>query len=395
MFNNIVLVVIDGLGIGALPDAYKYGDEGSNTLKNISNEIEDFYLPNFKEMGLGNVLDIDGMEKTRYPLASYGKMLEQSPGKDTTSGHWELTGNILNHPFPTYPDGFPRVIIDEFVKRGGRNVLGNKAASGTEIIKELGEKHIKTGDLIVYTSADSVFQIAAHEEVVPPGELYDLCEIAREILTGEHSVGRVIARPFRGFSPEDFWRTDRRRDFSLKPPENNLLSLIKNSGKEVIGVGKIEDIFAGEGITRSLEIKDNTEGIEKTIDAVNEIEKGLVITNLIDTDMLYGHRNDITGFFNALFEFDLNLPQILTALAEDDMLIITSDHGCDPTLPGTDHTREYVPLLVYSPKLISPKNLGTRATFADIGQTVAEVLEVSPTEDGTSFFKELLNMNNG
>lgn len=387
--KRVVLMILDGVGIGALPDADEYGDEGSNTLKNISKELEDFYLPNFSEFGLGNIEDIPGLEKTKYPLAFYGKMMEKSPGKDTTSGHFELAGNILNNPFPVYPDGFPEEIIKEFTNRTGKEILGNKVASGTEIIKELGEKHLKTKSPIIYTSADSVFQIAAHEEIIPPEELYEYCKIARNMLQGKHGVGRVIARPFRGEAP-NFWRTEGRKDFSLEPPKNNLLSLVKNAGKEVVGVGKIEDIFAGKGLTRSYETRDNTEGIEKTIEMIEDMnDEGLILTNLIDFDMVYGHRNDTVGFFEALFELDLNLSLILTALREDDILIITADHGCDPTYPGTDHTREYVPLLVYGPGLMPPKCLGIRSTFADVGQTIADILETESTEDGRSFAREL------
>ncbi|WP_420848192.1 phosphopentomutase [Natranaerofaba carboxydovora] len=382
--NKVVLVVLDGVGIGALPDAKNFGDDGANTLGNISKKIEDFKLPNFSDFGLGNISEIAGIDITEVPLAYYGKMTQKSAGKDTTSGHWEIAGNIIEKPFPTYPNGFPDEIIEKFKKETGKDVLGNKAASGTEIIIELGKEHLKNRAPIVYTSADSVFQIAAHEEVIPLEELYELCETARRILTGEHGVGRVIARPFKGEYP-NFVRTEKRKDFSLKPPENNLLSIIKNSGKEVVGVGKIEDIFAGESLTKSIKTKDNTDGIEKTLEMVNEIDEGLIITNLIDFDMLYGHRNDCSGFFDALYEFDLNLPLFLANLNDDDLLIITSDHGCDPTYPGTDHTREYVPLLVYNHNFKEPKNLGVRDTFADVGQTIAQVLDIDSTEDGESF----------
>ncbi len=386
--KKIVLIILDGVGVGALPDACKYGDEESNTLKNLSREVEDFFLPNFSDFGLGNVSEIKGLEKTNFPLAYYGKMQGRSAGKDTISGHWEIAGNILDKPFPTYPEGFPGEIIEKFTKETGREVLGNKVASGTEIIIELGKEHLITGHPIVYTSGDSVFQMAAHEEVIPVEELYNLCKIARKILTGNHEIGRVIARPFKGKYP-NFKRTEKRKDFSLKPPETNLLSLIKKASKEVVGIGKIEDIFAGEGITRSIRTKDNTEGIEKTLEMIDELKEGLIMTNLIDFDMLYGHRNDSQGFFEALYVFDLNLPLILANLGEEDLLIITSDHGCDPTLLGTDHTREFVPLLVYKHNFIQAKSLGIRSTFADVGQTIAELLKVGRTKDGKSFADDL------
>ncbi len=386
--KKVVLIILDGVGIGSLPDAALYGDENSNTLGNLSANLEDFFLPNLSDFGLGNISDIKGIEMTRYPLAYYGKMKEMSPGKDTISGHWEIAGNILEEPFPVYSDGFPEDVMKLFKEKIGRDILGNKAASGTEIILELGEKHFETGSPIVYTSADSVFQIAAHEEVISVEELYEICKIARNILTGSHGVGRVIARPFIGTYP-DYKRTEKRKDFSLMPPENNLLSLVQGGGKEVVAVGKIEDIFAGKGISKTYPTKNNTEGIEKTLEMINEVDEGLIITNLIDFDMLYGHRNDSEGFFDALYEFDLNLPLLLANLDAEDLLILTSDHGCDPTYPGTDHTREYVPLLVYNHHFEDPGFLGVRSTFADVGQTIADVLNINSTRSGESFAEEL------
>jgi len=322
--KRVILIVLDGVGIGELPDASKYGDEGSNTLANTAEAVGGLNLPNMGKLGLSNIYPIKGIPYEEKPLAFYGKMAEASPGKDTTTGHWEISGIILDKPFPTYPNGFPKEIIEKFEKAIGRKVLGNKPASGTEIIKELGEEHIKTGYPIVYTSADSVFQIAAHEDIIPVEELYRMCEIARSILHGEHAVARVIARPFAGTSG-NFYRTPKRKDFSLPPPRNTLLDLLKNNDYDVIGVGKIEDIFAGRGLTYSLHQKNNAEGIENIFLAWNELKEGLIFVNLVDFDTLYGHRNDPLGMAKALEEFDKALPMIMKLLSDKDLLIITAD----------------------------------------------------------------------
>ncbi|ACX52426.1 phosphopentomutase [Ammonifex degensii KC4] len=371
------MVVLDGVGIGALPDAHRYRDEGSNTLGNLARAVGGLDLPHLTAWGLGNIGEILGVDPVEEPLASYGKMAEASPGKDTTTGHWELMGVILERPFPVYPQGFPPEIIRTFEERIGRKVLGNKPASGTVIIEELGPLHLETGYPIVYTSADSVFQIAAHEEVIPVEELYRMCRIAREILTGEHAVARVIARPFTG-KPGSFRRTPRRHDFSLPPPRPTLLDALVERGYEVVGIGKIPDIFAGRGITRSLPAKDNQENLQVTIKAVKNMAPGLVFTNLVDFDTLYGHRNDLQGFARALREFDAALPRLAEALPEDGILFVTADHGCDPTTPSTDHSREYVPLLVWGgSRLGRGVNLGVRETFADLAATVANLFGFS------------------
>lgn len=384
-----IIIVLDSVGIGAMPDAQNYGDEYSFTLKHVAETVTNFSLPNLKRMGLGNITAIPKLPAVQSPYAFFGKMAIKSPGKDTTTGHWELAGTVLECPFPTYPEGFPAEIIEQFEFRIGREILGNYAASGTQIIKDLGHEHLSTGKPIVYTSADSVFQIAAHENVIPPEELYQLCKEARHILKGEHGVARVIARPFIGEYP-NFTRTARRKDFSLGPPPKNMLNLAKKAGLQVETIGKVDDIFAGFGITSSTSTKNNTEGIDKTLKKLQTDFKGILFTNLIDFDMLYGHRNDPQGYFKALLEFDTALPSILNHLKSDDFLIITADHGCDPLHPGTDHTREYVPLLVYNPTYFSsPVDLGTRESLADLGQTVSELLEIGETMNGKSFAKSL------
>lgn len=387
MFKRVILIVLDSVGVGELPDAYKFGDEGSNTLGHVT-EKTGVELPNMGKLGLGNIIPLKSVPENPNAIGGYGKMAEKSAGKDTTTGHWEIAGLITEKPFPTYPHGFPEEIIKEFEKRIGRKVLGNKPASGTEIIKELGEEHVKTGYPIVYTSADSVFQVAAHEDVIPLEELYRICEIAREILKGDHALGRVIARPFTG-TPGNFVRTGNRRDFSLKPFEPTILDMLKEAGYEVFAVGKIEDIFAGQGITEKNHTTNNDEGITATIKAMDEIKNGLIFTNLVDFDMLYGHRNDVEGYAKALTHFDNRLPEIMGKLTKEDLLIITADHGCDPTTPSTDHSREYVPLLVYSPSMKHGVNLGVRSTYSDVAATIAEIFKVGPTKHGTSFLKEL------
>ncbi|SFR02460.1 phosphopentomutase [Desulfoscipio geothermicus DSM 3669] len=370
--KKVVIIVLDSAGIGALPDAAKYGDSGSNTLGNTARAVGGLKLPHLGQMGLGRLADITGVPPVDNPTACYGKMAELSPGKDTTTGHWEIAGIILDRPFPVYPQGFPPEIIEPFKKRIGRDILGNRAASGTAIIEELGEKHMQTGRPIVYTSADSVFQIAAHEEVIPVEELYRMCKIARELLTGEHAVGRVIARPFAG-SPGAFKRTANRHDFSLAPPRPTVLELLQKNGREVAAVGKINDIFAGRGITKSIHTTGNMDGVDKTLQLMRQKVPGLIFTNLVDFDQQYGHRNDPRGYAAALEEFDRRLPEITNALGPEDVLFITADHGCDPTTPSTDHSREFVPLLVYGRGLKKGADLGTRASFSDVAATVADL----------------------
>ena len=385
--QKVVIIILDSVGIGALPDAALYGDLGCNTLGNCSLAVGGLNLPHLGRLGLGLLTDISGVPPVDKPLACYGKMMEQSPGKDTTTGHWELAGIILDRPFPVYPEGFPPEIMEPFTRRTGRGVLGNKAASGTGVIDELGELHMQTGYPIVYTSADSVFQIAAHEEVIPLEELYRICRIARELLTGEHEVGRVIARPFIG-KPGSFMRTANRHDFSVKPPAPTVLDLLLGNGLQVVGVGKVKDIFAGHGITRSLSTTGNMDGVDKTLAAMREDFTGLVFTNLVDFDQLYGHRNDPHGYAGALEEFDRRLPEIMEALRPGDALFITADHGTDPTTPGTDHTREYVPLLVYGPGLKQGVGLGVRSSFSDVAATVARLFGLE-FGTGTSFAQQI------
>lgn len=385
--RRVVIIVLDGLGVGEMPDAYMYGDAGSNTLSHVAKAVGGVNLPLLASFGLGCLTEVEGVECQAETAAAYGKMAESSKGKDTITGHWEMTGIIMQKPFPTFPAGFPDEIINPFTGAIGRPVLGNVAASGTEIIKELGEEHLRTGYPIVYTSADSVFQIAAHEEIVPLQQLYDWCTVARELLRGDYAVGRVIARPFRG-EKGSFVRTPNRRDFSLPPPSETLLDKLKAAGHDVVAVGKIDDIFAGRGITRSIHTKNNEDGIKKILAALEERVSGLLFANLVDFDMLYGHRNDYYGYARALEQEDRQLEDVCAKIREDEILILVADHGCDPTFPNTDHTREYTPLLVYGPRVLR-KPLGMRSTFADVGQTVAELLNVPPLENGTSFSREL------
>ena len=380
--KRVFLIVLDSLGIGEMPDAAAFGDKDCNTLKRISTSPE-FCIDNLIKMGLGNIDGVNFLKKAELPSAAFARMTERSAGKDTTIGHWEIAGVVSDSPMPTYPDGFPSEILDEFSKKTGRDVLCNKPYSGTKVIADYGEEHIKTGDLIVYTSADSVFQIAAHEDIVPPEMLYEYCRIAREILVGDHAVGRVIARPFVGNYP-DFTRTSNRHDFSVEPPKETLLDAIKSANKTVYAVGKIFDIFAGKGVTEKAFTTSNLDGIEKTLKALDTDFNGLCFINLVDFDMLYGHRQDINGYAKALTEFDRYLPEITTKMRDDDILVITADHGCDPGDNSTDHTREYTPLIVYG-KSVKPINLGTRKTFADIAATVADYLDVDFKCDGESF----------
>lgn len=380
--------MLDSCGVGELPDAFKYGDQGSNTLSNTAKAVDGLHLPNLQRLGLGNIASISGVEPQKEPLASYGKMAEVSPGKDSTTGHWEMTGVILKTPFPVYPNGFPDELIKGFEKAIGTEVLGNKPASGTEIIKELGEEHLRTSKPIVYTSADSVFQIAAHEEKIPVPRLYEICQIARELLTGENAVARVIARPFVG-KPGSFKRTDRRKDFSLPPPEETILDILQKKGVKVVGIGKIQDLFAGRGITRSIHTVDNQDAMDKLTQTLKEEKEGLIFINLVDFDMVWGHRNDVQGFAKGLEDFDRGLEEVLDLLQTYDVLIITADHGCDPTTPSTDHSREYVPLLVFGEKLKKSVNLGTRISFSDVSATLADIFELQGTGKGESFWREI------
>jgi len=386
--DRVIIIVLDSLGVGELPDAADYGDAGSNTLGNMAAELGGLTLPNLETLGLGNIGEFAGISKRLDCRGSFGKMAEASPGKDTTTGHWEMTGVLLSQPFPTYPDGFPPEVISRFEKAIGTKVLGNVAASGTEIIRELGEEHLRTGFPIVYTSADSVFQIAAHKDVVPLSMLYRFCETARSQLTGAHGVGRVIARPFTG-RPGSFVRTTERRDYSLAPPGDTLLDIAKNAGLPVVGIGKIQDIFAGRGLTNAVHTKDNADGMRATIEAVRDTLSGIIMVNLVEFDMLYGHRNDPAGYYNSLREFDRWLPLLMEQTGPGDVLFITADHGCDPTTPSTDHSREYVPLVVYGPGLKAGVDLGTRQSFSDLGATAAEMLGLRLAR-GMSFFEDLL-----
>lgn len=383
------MIVLDSVGIGDAPDAAAYGDAHSNTLANTARAVEGLSLPNMGSLGLGNLAQIVGVPPTENARGAYGRLTEASAGKDTTIGHWELTGLISTHPLPTYPQGFPSEIIREFERRIGRRVIGNKPASGTVIIEELGREHMRTGSPIVYTSADSVFQIAAHQEIIEVEALYRICEIAREILSGEHNVGRVIARPFVG-EPGHFVRTDLRRDFSAPPPGQTLLDQIIAAGGKVWAVGKIEDIFAGQGISVAAHTHDNMDGVDQILGFMGQRGSGLIMANLVDFDMRYGHRNNPSAYAQALEAFDRRLPEVMRALNVDDVLILTADHGCDPTTPSTDHSRERVPLLVYGHPIKPNTDVGTRSTLADVAATIAEYLDVPAPRDGTSFAQDTL-----
>jgi phosphopentomutase len=388
--QRVLLVVLDSVGIGGAPDAARYGDEGSNTLGNTARAVGGLHLPNLARLGIGNLIPIEGVPPTKQPAGAYGRMTEMSPGKDTTTGHWELAGVPLDSPFPTYPDGFPPDLIAEYERRIGRKVLGNYPASGTVIIQELGEEHVRTGYPIVYTSADSVFQVAAHEEIIPVEELYRICGIARRMLGGEHAVGRVIARPFVG-QPGAFTRTERRQDFSLLPPKPTILDRVKEAGLEVMGAGKIEDIFAHRGLTQSNHTGNSMDTLDAILQFMAQGDPGLIFANLIDFDMLYGHRNNPQGYADALEAFDRRLPELLVALRPGDLLILTADHGNDPTTPSTDHSREQVPLLLAGSWVRPGVELGTRSTFADVAATTAELLRVEPPPAGISFARQALS----
>ena len=382
------LIILDGVGMGALPDAADYGDTGSNTLLHVAEAVGGLRLPRLERLGLGRLLALPGVRPVSDPQGARARLSEASKGKDSTTGHWEFAGLVLERPFPTYPNGFPVPLLERWCERTGRDWLGNVAASGTEIIQRLGEEHQRSGKLIVYTSADSVFQIAAHEGTVPLEELYAACRAARGLLTGEHAVGRVIARPFAGL-PGDFRRTTNRRDFSLEPPAATLLDRLSHAGQRVITVGKVDDLFAGRGITEAIHTHSNAEGEEVLEDLARRTGEGLVFANLVDFDQQYGHRNDPAGFARALEQFDERLSAILGRLRSDEMCLITADHGNDPTTPGTDHSREYVPLLVAGPRVRPDVDLGTRGSFADVGATLAEMFGLKRLEAGRSFLREV------
>jgi phosphopentomutase len=390
--ERVILIVLDSVGIGALPDAAEYGpdDAISNTLANTARAVGGLHLPHLAEIGLGNILPIEGVPPAEHPKGAYGRMAEGSKGKDTTTGHWEIAGLCSPKPLPTYPNGFPIEIIAEFERQIGRKTLGNYAASGTVIIQQLGDEHVRTGYPIVYTSADSVFQTAAHEQAIPLPELYRICEIARHIMAGEHNVGRVIARPFVGPANGVYVRTENRRDFSAQPPHPTVLDRLKAAGKRVMAVGKIEDIFAHRGITDVIHSTNNMAGIDATLRFVHDSESGLVFANLVDLDMLYGHRNDPRGYADALEAIDARVPKLEAEMRASDVLFFTADHGNDPTTASTDHSREYVPLLAFGAQVRPGTNLGTRATFADLGATIADLLGIGAIPVGTSFAAELL-----
>jgi phosphopentomutase len=385
-FRRVTWIVLDSVGIGEMPDAAAYGDTGSDTLGNIARK-RTLNLPNLAKLGLGNIKPLAHVEPADRPSAAFGRCALASPGKDTTTGHWEMAGIHLAKPFPLYMNGFPPEIMQEFERRIGRGTLGNYAASGTEIIKELGEEHMRTGKPIIYTSADSVFQVAAHEEVIPLWELYKICETAREMLRGPYEVGRVIARPFIG-SPGHFTRTPNRHDYAVPPPKGMLLDQLESAGIRIFSVGKIFDVFLGRGIQDHEKTKNNADGMAKTLGALDELADGLIFVNLVDFDQLYGHRNDVEGYARALEEFDAWLPSLYGKLSNDDLLILTADHGCDPTTPSTDHSREYVPLLVYRPRNKEGVDLGLRSTLSDIGQTVADNFYTQISE-GASFLQAI------
>jgi len=387
VFRRVIWIVLDSVGIGEMPDAAQYGDAGSDTLGNIA-RIRGLRLPNLERLGLGNIKPLAGIPPAAHPQAAFGRCALASPGKDTTTGHWEMVGIHLEHPFPTYPHGFPSGIMNEFERRIGRRTLGNKAASGTEIIADLGEEHLGTGSPIVYTSADSVFQVAAHEDIIALAELYRICEIARDMLRGPDEVGRVIARPFVG-RPGNFTRTPNRHDYAVPPPPEMLLDQFQNHGVPVHAIGKISDVFLGRGICDSQKTRNNSDGMAKTLAAMEQNRDGLIFVNLVDFDQQYGHRNDVEGYGAALEEFDAWVPQFESALAPDDLAIFTADHGCDPTTPSTDHSREYVPLLVFGPRARQGVDLGLRATLSDIGQSVAANFGARIAR-GASFLPQIL-----
>lgn len=384
---RVFLIVLDSFGVGNAPDAAAFGDEGSNTFKACYN-FGKLNIPNMKKLGLFNIDGVDFGEREKEPLGAYARLVEESAGKDTTIGHWEIAGIISEKPLPVFPNGFPDEIIKEFERRTGRKTLCNKPYSGTEVIKDYGEEHMKTGALIVYTSADSVFQVAANENVVPVKKLYEYCEIARDILKGDYAVGRVIARPFVGTSPENFARTSNRHDFSLLPPSKTMLDILKDNGKDVLSVGKIIDIFAGQGITKFIRTVSNADGMIKTAEFQKKDFDGLCFVNLVDFDMKYGHRNDVAGYTNALNEFDVALGDFMKNMREDDVLMLTADHGCDPSTPSTDHSRECVPLVIFGNNVKSG-NLGTRKGFTCIAKTILSMFNLKNTFFGEDLAPEI------
>ncbi|HEY2493224.1 MAG TPA: phosphopentomutase [Paenibacillus sp.] len=389
-FKRICFIVLDSVGIGEAPDAAEFGDEGSHTLGHILERVQDLKLPHMQQMGLANIASIPPLSPVDKPTAYFGKMQEVSVGKDTMTGHWELMGLKIDIPFNTYPDGLPAELIQLFEEKTGRKVIGNKPASGTDILVEYGEEQMKTGAWIVYTSGDSVFQLAAHEDVIPLEELYEACRIARELtMAPEFSVGRVIARPYVG-EPGHFTRTPNRHDYAVKPPEPTIMNAVQDVGKKVIAVGKINDIFTGEGVSESYPTKSNEHGIEVTIEQLSQDFTGFLFTNLVDFDSLYGHRRDPEGYGRALEVFDQALPDIISKIGEDDLLIISADHGNDPVHSGTDHTREFVPLLVYSPRFTTISDLGILSSFSDVGATIADNFGAQAPKYGTSFLKKLV-----
>jgi phosphopentomutase len=386
--DRVILIVLDSVGVGELPDAGRYGDEGSDTLGNLARAVP-LHVPELRRLGLGRVARLPDGRDDPPPLGAHGRMAEASPGKDSVTGHWEIAGLVLGQPFPVFPEGFPPSLIEEFESRIGRGTLGNCVASGTVIIAELGAEHVRTGKPIVYTSADSVFQIAAHEDVVPVSELYRYCEIAFDLAGRGLGVGRVIARPFVG-APGSFTRTSNRRDYALTPFEPTLLDFVKDSGRPVVAIGKVEDLFAGRGISSAVHTRSDDGGVDAVLEAMASTPRGLIFANLVDFDTQYGHRNDPEGYARNLERFDRRLPEIRSRLGERDMLIVTADHGNDPTTPSTDHSREHVPLLVVGAAVKPGVDLGTRRTFADLGQTIAEIFGVGPLPNGTSFLREML-----
>lgn len=388
--KRVIVIVLDGVGAGEAPDAAAYGDVGSNSLANTARAVNGLNLPHMEKIGLGWITGIQGVPPHRAATGAYGKMQPKSAGKDTVCGHWELMGVHLPRPFPTYPNGFPQEVVAEFERRTGCQILGNRPASGTQIIQELGQEHLRTGKPIVYTSADSVFQIAAHEEVIPIQELYRMCVLAREILIGEHAVGRVIARPFIGEHPGDFRRTERRKDYPLQPPSATVMDRLVASGREVYAVGKIDDIFARRGITQSNHTPDNEASTLAMLEYLKEDFSGLLFVNLIEFDMIFGHRNDPQGYAAALERFDAYLPEVIRSMRATDLAIITADHGVDPTTPGSDHSREFVPVLIFGSQVRPNTNLGLRQSLGDVAATISEIFSLEPPSIGKSFLREVI-----
>ena len=391
MINRVIIMVLDGFGIGEAPDAKKYGDEGSNTLAGIYNNAS-LNIPNMQKLGLYNIDGVDVGEKTKKTIGAYGRAQEQADGKNSPVGHWEMSGYTKHPGFTTYPNAFPKKLVDEFIEKTGvKGILCNEVGSGTEILKRFGEEHIRTGYPIIYTSADSVFQIAAHEDVIPVEKLYEICNITRKILDNpEYNIGTVIARPFIGDKAENFTRTYNRKDYESSTFGRTMLDVIYENNKDVIAIGKIEDLFSGRSITKAIHTSGNTDGMEKTINEIEQDTEGLIFTNLVDTDMLYGHRNDIQGYARALEYFDSKLPEIMNKLKDTDMLIVTADHGNDPSTPSTDHSREYIPILIYGKHIKENVNLGTRRTFADISATILDILNMQRLENGESFKQDIM-----